>query len=88
MTRPLFCLRQERLNDFDEKSLSVLASGLEPMKSSPNVDALKEGMRWALVFQRVSFKWFRVQLWSLWVLKCCQMVSTFQNSLSTRVVVL
>ncbi|XP_040888039.1 FAST kinase domain-containing protein 2, mitochondrial [Toxotes jaculatrix] len=36
---------QERLNDFDEKSLSVLASCLEHMENSPNVGALKEGMR-------------------------------------------
>uniref|UniRef100_A0A3P9JEX2 FAST kinase domains 2 n=1 Tax=Oryzias latipes TaxID=8090 RepID=A0A3P9JEX2_ORYLA len=36
---------QEKLNDFDEKSLSILASCLEQMDSSPNVDALKEGMR-------------------------------------------
>ncbi|XP_008299937.1 FAST kinase domain-containing protein 2 [Stegastes partitus] len=36
---------QEKLNSFDEKSLSVLASCLEHMKSSSNVDALKEGVR-------------------------------------------
>uniref|UniRef100_A0A3B5MUG0 FAST kinase domains 2 n=1 Tax=Xiphophorus couchianus TaxID=32473 RepID=A0A3B5MUG0_9TELE len=36
---------QERLNDFDEKALSILASALERMKASQNVDALKEGMR-------------------------------------------
>ncbi|KAF6725099.1 FAST kinase domain-containing protein 2 [Oryzias melastigma] len=36
---------QEKLNDFDEKSLSILASSLEQMDSSPNVEALKEGMR-------------------------------------------
>uniref|UniRef100_A0A3Q3BAC0 FAST kinase domains 2 n=1 Tax=Kryptolebias marmoratus TaxID=37003 RepID=A0A3Q3BAC0_KRYMA len=36
---------QEKLNDFDEKSLSILASCLEQMEDSPNVDALKEGMR-------------------------------------------
>ncbi|XP_039998272.1 FAST kinase domain-containing protein 2, mitochondrial [Xiphias gladius] len=36
---------QEKLNDFDEKSLSILASCLEHMESSPNVGALKEGMR-------------------------------------------
>ncbi|XP_041835077.1 FAST kinase domain-containing protein 2, mitochondrial [Melanotaenia boesemani] len=36
---------QEKLNDFDEKSLSILASCLEQMDDSPNVDALKDGMR-------------------------------------------
>ncbi|XP_041637904.1 FAST kinase domain-containing protein 2, mitochondrial isoform X2 [Cheilinus undulatus] len=36
---------QERLNDFDEKALSILASCLESMKDSPNVSALKDGMR-------------------------------------------
>ncbi|XP_014893635.1 FAST kinase domain-containing protein 2 [Poecilia latipinna] len=36
---------QERLNDFDEKALSMLASVLERMKASQNVNALKEGMR-------------------------------------------
>lgn len=36
---------QENLNDFDEKCLSILASCLENMESSTNVDALKEGMR-------------------------------------------
>ncbi|XP_035005644.1 FAST kinase domain-containing protein 2, mitochondrial [Hippoglossus stenolepis] len=36
---------QEKLNDFDEKSLSILASCLEHMESSANVGALKEGMR-------------------------------------------
>ncbi|XP_069554473.1 FAST kinase domain-containing protein 2, mitochondrial [Brachyistius frenatus] len=36
---------KERLNDFDEKCLSILASCLEHMESSPNVGALKEGMR-------------------------------------------
>ncbi|XP_054915479.1 FAST kinase domain-containing protein 2, mitochondrial isoform X2 [Poeciliopsis prolifica] len=36
---------QERLNDFDEKTLSMLASVLERMKACQNVDALKEGMR-------------------------------------------
>ncbi|XP_029924366.1 FAST kinase domain-containing protein 2, mitochondrial [Myripristis murdjan] len=36
---------QENLNEFDEKCLSILASCLEHMESSPNVDALKEGMR-------------------------------------------
>ncbi|CAG5932805.1 unnamed protein product [Menidia menidia] len=36
---------QDRLNDFDEKSLSILASCLEHMEDSPNVDALKEGLR-------------------------------------------
>ncbi|XP_071320185.1 FAST kinase domain-containing protein 2, mitochondrial isoform X2 [Trachinotus anak] len=36
---------QEKLNDFDEKSLSILASCLEHMESSPSVSTLKEGMR-------------------------------------------
>ncbi|XP_049919715.1 FAST kinase domain-containing protein 2, mitochondrial isoform X2 [Epinephelus moara] len=36
---------QENLNDFDEKALSVLASGLEHMENCPNVLALKDGMR-------------------------------------------
>ncbi|XP_077368459.1 FAST kinase domain-containing protein 2, mitochondrial isoform X1 [Festucalex cinctus] len=36
---------QEKLNDFDEKSLSILASCLEKMESTPNVDALKHGFR-------------------------------------------
>ncbi|XP_061659958.1 FAST kinase domain-containing protein 2, mitochondrial isoform X2 [Syngnathoides biaculeatus] len=39
---------QEMLNDFDEKSLSILASCLEQMKNMPNVpnvDALKQGLR-------------------------------------------
>ncbi|XP_061916627.1 FAST kinase domain-containing protein 2, mitochondrial [Entelurus aequoreus] len=36
---------QEKLNDFDEKSFSILAAVLEVMESSPNVDALKSGMR-------------------------------------------
>uniref|UniRef100_A0A1A8UCP7 FAST kinase domains 2 n=2 Tax=Nothobranchius furzeri TaxID=105023 RepID=A0A1A8UCP7_NOTFU len=35
---------QEKLNDFDEKNLSILASCLKQM-DGPNVDALKEGMR-------------------------------------------
>nr|XP_057907481.1 FAST kinase domain-containing protein 2, mitochondrial isoform X2 [Doryrhamphus excisus] len=36
---------QEKLNDFDEKSLSILATVLEDMERSPNVDALKHGLR-------------------------------------------
>uniref|UniRef100_A0A3Q3QLP3 RAP domain-containing protein n=1 Tax=Monopterus albus TaxID=43700 RepID=A0A3Q3QLP3_MONAL len=32
---------QDKLNDFDERSLSVLASTLEHMEDNPNVDALK-----------------------------------------------
>lgn len=36
---------QEKLNDFDEKSLSILASSLEQMEDGANVRALKEGMR-------------------------------------------
>ncbi|KAM9829413.1 FAST kinase domain-containing protein 2, mitochondrial [Syngnathus typhle] len=36
---------QERLNGFDEKSLSILASCLENMESTPNVVALKQGLR-------------------------------------------
>ncbi|XP_076580324.1 FAST kinase domain-containing protein 2, mitochondrial isoform X2 [Chaetodon auriga] len=35
---------QEKLNDFDEKDLSILASCLEHMEGSPNVDALKKSM--------------------------------------------
>lgn len=37
--------QQERLNDMDEKSLSIFASCLEHMEDSPNVDALKNGLR-------------------------------------------
>lgn len=33
------------MNDFDEKSLSILASCVEKMEDSPNVGALKHGMR-------------------------------------------
>ncbi|XP_028256438.1 FAST kinase domain-containing protein 2, mitochondrial [Parambassis ranga] len=36
---------QEKLNEFDEKSLSILASCLGQMESSPNVEGLKDGMR-------------------------------------------
>uniref|UniRef100_A0A672YV17 FAST kinase leucine-rich domain-containing protein n=1 Tax=Sphaeramia orbicularis TaxID=375764 RepID=A0A672YV17_9TELE len=36
---------QEKLNHFDEKSLSILASCLQQMEDSPSVRALKEGMR-------------------------------------------
>ncbi|XP_061654951.1 FAST kinase domain-containing protein 2, mitochondrial [Phyllopteryx taeniolatus] len=36
---------QEMLNDFDEKSLSILASCLEQMVNTPIVDALKQGLR-------------------------------------------
>ncbi|KAM6958421.1 FAST kinase domain-containing protein 2, mitochondrial [Tautogolabrus adspersus] len=36
---------QENLNDFDEKGLSILSSCLENMEDSPNVSALKDGMR-------------------------------------------
>ncbi|KPP70939.1 FAST kinase domain-containing protein 2-like [Scleropages formosus] len=36
---------QEKLNDFDERSLSVLASSLEVMQSCQNVDALKKGLK-------------------------------------------
>ncbi|KAM7375115.1 hypothetical protein PAMA_014277 [Pampus argenteus] len=36
---------QEKLNEFDERSLSIVASCLELMESSGNVDALKDGMR-------------------------------------------
>ncbi|XP_071380676.1 FAST kinase domain-containing protein 2, mitochondrial [Centroberyx affinis] len=36
---------QEKMNKFDEKCLSILASCLDHMDSSPNVNALKEGMR-------------------------------------------
>lgn len=36
---------QERLNDLNEKCLSILAACLEHMEDSPNVAALKAGMR-------------------------------------------
>uniref|UniRef100_A0A665TFM8 FAST kinase domains 2 n=1 Tax=Echeneis naucrates TaxID=173247 RepID=A0A665TFM8_ECHNA len=36
---------QEKLNEFDEKSLSILASCLEHMESSPNASAMKDAMR-------------------------------------------
>uniref|UniRef100_UPI003AAE48D0 FAST kinase domain-containing protein 2, mitochondrial n=1 Tax=Centroberyx gerrardi TaxID=166262 RepID=UPI003AAE48D0 len=36
---------QEKMNEFDEKCLSILASCLDHMDSSPNVNALKEGVR-------------------------------------------
>ncbi|KAG7463980.1 hypothetical protein MATL_G00182380 [Megalops atlanticus] len=36
---------QEKLNEFDEKSLSVLATCLEDMESCKNADALREGLR-------------------------------------------
>lgn len=36
---------QEHLNDFDEKSLSVLANCLNDMDSDKNADALKAGLR-------------------------------------------
>ncbi|KAJ8383950.1 hypothetical protein AAFF_G00213190 [Aldrovandia affinis] len=36
---------QESLNEFDERSLSVLASCLDSMESSQNVDALRDGLR-------------------------------------------
>uniref|UniRef100_A0A674MBJ4 FAST kinase domains 2 n=1 Tax=Takifugu rubripes TaxID=31033 RepID=A0A674MBJ4_TAKRU len=36
---------QEKLNDFDEKGLSILASCLVHMEENANVAALKEGMR-------------------------------------------
>lgn len=38
-------LLQERLNDFDETGLSVLASCVAQMEDTPNVAALKKGMR-------------------------------------------
>lgn len=50
LTLICFIHKQERLNDFDEKALSILASALERMKASQNVDALKEGMRYHLIF--------------------------------------
>nr|XP_020447641.1 FAST kinase domain-containing protein 2, mitochondrial isoform X2 [Monopterus albus] len=42
---------QDKLNDFDERSLSVLASTLEHMEDNPNVDALKQGMRLVVEFR-------------------------------------
>ncbi|KAL4609043.1 FAST kinase domain-containing protein 2, mitochondrial [Arapaima gigas] len=44
---------QENLNDFDERSLSVLASTLEVMQRCQNVDALKNGLR-LLTWKRVT----------------------------------
>jgi len=40
---------QEKLNDFDEKGLSILASCLEQMEGGTNVGALKEGMRSGII---------------------------------------
>ncbi|XP_036418727.1 FAST kinase domain-containing protein 2, mitochondrial [Colossoma macropomum] len=36
---------QERLNQFDDKSLSILSTCLEEMKSSKNAEALKQGLK-------------------------------------------
>lgn len=36
---------QEKLNEFDERSLSILSTCLENMDESPNASALKDGMR-------------------------------------------
>ncbi|XP_037552574.1 FAST kinase domain-containing protein 2, mitochondrial [Nematolebias whitei] len=47
---------QERLNHFDEKSLSILASCLDHMEDSPNVDALKKGLRLAVVARLPAIK--------------------------------
>ncbi|KAJ8352750.1 hypothetical protein SKAU_G00242260 [Synaphobranchus kaupii] len=44
---------QEKLNEFDEKALSVLATCLGHMENSRNVDALREGLR-LVVEDRVS----------------------------------
>ncbi|KAM6945668.1 FAST kinase domain-containing protein 2, mitochondrial [Aplochiton taeniatus] len=45
VVQTLLRICQERLNEFDEKSLSILASCLEHMESNANVDALKDGIR-------------------------------------------
>ncbi|XP_048857862.1 FAST kinase domain-containing protein 2, mitochondrial [Brienomyrus brachyistius] len=45
VVQTLLRVTQERLNEFNEKSLSVLASCLENMQSCRNVDALKEALR-------------------------------------------
>lgn len=44
--------QQEKLNDFDEKSLSILASSLEQMEDGANVRALKEGMRYEIMEEK------------------------------------
>ncbi|XP_047432087.1 FAST kinase domain-containing protein 2, mitochondrial [Mugil cephalus] len=36
---------QERLNDFDEKNLSILATCLDQLEDSPSVNTLKEGVK-------------------------------------------
>lgn len=36
---------QEKVNDFDEKELSIVSTTLHQMESSPNVSALKDGIR-------------------------------------------
>lgn len=41
-------LQQENLNDFDDKSLSILASCLVQMEDGPNVKALKEGIKYEI----------------------------------------
>lgn len=46
--------QQEKLNDFDEKSLSILASSLEQMEDGANVRALKEGMRYEIMGRKNS----------------------------------
>ncbi|XP_061745725.1 FAST kinase domain-containing protein 2, mitochondrial [Nerophis ophidion] len=45
VVRMYLCACQEKLNTFDEKSLSILANVLKDMESSPNVNALKCGLR-------------------------------------------
>uniref|UniRef100_A0A3B3S4U4 RAP domain-containing protein n=1 Tax=Paramormyrops kingsleyae TaxID=1676925 RepID=A0A3B3S4U4_9TELE len=45
VVQTLLRVTQERLNEFNERSLSVLASCLENMQSCRNVDALKEALR-------------------------------------------
>lgn len=47
---------QENLNDSDEKSLSILSSCLHEMEDSPNVLALKEGMRLLVEFRLPEIK--------------------------------
>lgn len=56
VVQTLLRVSQERLNEFDERSLSVLASSLESMKSGANVDALKEGVRLIIESRLPSFQ--------------------------------
>ncbi|XP_035266070.1 FAST kinase domain-containing protein 2, mitochondrial isoform X1 [Anguilla anguilla] len=53
LVQTLLRATQEKLNEFDEKALSVLAAFLGDMKSCKNVDALRNGLR-LVVEDRVS----------------------------------